>query len=38
MADRGYVDYSAPYFAEKERGRQQISQEAAYASAGSVYS
>lgn len=33
MADRGYIDYSAPYFAEKERGRQQISQEAAYASA-----
>jgi len=33
MANRGYVDYSAPYFAEKEKGRQQISQEAAYASA-----
>lgn len=29
----GYIDYSAPYAAEKERGRQQISQEAAYASA-----
>ena len=30
---QGYIDYSAPYFAEKERGRQQISQEAAYAAA-----
>jgi len=30
---QGYVDYSAPYFAEKERGRQQMNQEAAYASA-----
>jgi len=29
----GYIDYSAPYAAEKERGKQQISQEAAYASA-----